>query len=157
MTGQRHVSSIQLRVADINFSGHLDNISIMRMIDEARTHFLGFRGTHEDRFSGGLLEVCGPGVGTLVAQQSIAYIEELWFDLDEPVEVTMWISHLGGASFVLACELRQRAGAPVAVRAECSVVVIGLESKRPWRIPPELRPHFEAYLGPAVKLRPRRS
>lgn len=155
--GRRYVGAVHLRVADLNFFGHLDNVSTLRMVDEARTHFLGFRGTHDDHYTGGLMAAAGPGVQFFIAQQSIEYLGELWFDQTEPAELTMWVSHVGGASVVLPCEIRQRAGAEVAARAETSVVLVDVETRRPWRIPADLRARFEEYLGPPAKLRPRRT
>lgn len=149
-----HVSRVPLRVADLNWSGHMDNVSILRLVDEVRTHFLGH--VHDERgYTGGLVEVCGPGVGFMVGQQVIEYARELWYHASEPAHIEMWISHIGTASFVLACEIRQNADAPVAVRSEAGMVLLDWESRRPWRVTEPVREAFSEYLGPTLQFRPR--
>lgn len=150
-----HVSHVQLRVADLNWSGHMDNISILRLVDEVRTHFLGHVHDIEDGYTGGLIQVCGPGVGIMVGQQIVEYQRELWYDAGSPAHVEMWLSHIGTASFVAACQIRQDAAAPVAVISEASIVMLDWQARLPWRITEPVREAFAEFLGPALRFRPR--
>lgn len=133
----------------------MDNISIMRLVDEVRTHFLGHPHEIEKGYTGGLVEVCGPGVGIMIGQQTIEYVRELWYDPHRPAHVEMWISHIGTASFVTACEIRQHKEAEVAVRSEAGIVLLSWPERRPWRVTEPVREAFSEYLGPALPLRPR--
>ena len=93
--------SIELRLDDVNVAGHVGNTSLLRVIDEARSRFLGYSALGRASHSEGLLEGLGQTVRKVIAQQTIEYRKEVWYS-HHPVIANMWISHVGTSSFALA-------------------------------------------------------
>lgn len=149
-----HVRGYQLRVEDLNPSGHMDNLCILRAFDEARHVMLGMRGPGGVVVAPGMLDAAGPDVTQLVARHRVEYVRELHYDPDHPLDVQIWVCRVGGSSFDLAAEVRQRAGDPVAALIESTTVLIGVADGRPWPMSAEVRTAVTAYLGPAPTFRP---
>lgn len=156
----RFECEIQPRVADLNFGGHVDNVTILRIFDEARTRFLGMPAQdvgHGGRwFSSGLLADCPDSTGILVAQHRIQYQQELWADPDRAFSLSLWVSHLGTSSFAVAGEIRQSAEAPVAALAECSLVLTDRATASPRHLDDGLRARLAQHLGQPPGFRERR-
>lgn len=148
-----HVRSYQLRVEDLNPSGHMDNLCIMRAFDEARHVMLGMRGPGGVVVAPGMLDAAGPGVTQLVARHQVDYVRELHYDPDHPLEVRIWVCRVGGSSFDLAAEVRQRAGDEVAAVIASTTVLLDVATARPWPMSEEVRIAISSYLGPAPAFR----
>ena len=148
-----HERSYQLRVEDLNPSGHMDNLCILRAVDEARHVLLGMRGPGGVVVAPGMLDAAGPGVTQLVARHHVEYVRELHYDPDQPLDVRIWVCRVGGSSFDLAAEVRQRPEGPVAAVVESTTVLIDVAAGRPWAMSEEGRGAVTAYLGPAPTFR----
>src|SRR5690606_23729042 len=101
---------VPLRWADLNAYGHVHNVAIQPLREEARTA-ASWAHPSADRSATALLDA-GPGATTrtLVARQEVEYLLPLAYRR-EPVTVEMWIGHLGGASIEVCYEVcTQEAG-----------------------------------------------
>lgn len=147
---------VQLRFDDVNLAGHVGNTSIVRLIDEARTIFLGFRepGRPGDRH--GVLGVLDEQVDRLVGQQTVEFHDELWYSR-EPVAVTLWVTHIGTSSFSLASTISTHVGHAPVVTSEATMVLVHRGTGAAWRIDDTVRGRLTRYLGDPVMLRPRPS
>lgn len=64
---------------DLNASGHLDNLQILRAVDEARHRLLGVGEPGGPQILAGLLQPAPPEVAMLVAAHRVEYRRELWY------------------------------------------------------------------------------
>lgn len=145
---------VHLRFDDVNAAGHVGNVAITRIVDEARTAFLGHSLNGGPGYQGGILEGVGAGVGRLVAQQTVEFQRELWYS-PEPVVVHAWVSHLGRTSFSLACTISAAAEATPAVLAESTIVLTDRATGGSRPIDEALREVLRSHQGAPLPLRPR--
>lgn len=148
-----HRGRYQLRVEDLNPSGHMDNLCILRAVDEVRHVLLGMRGPGGVVVVPGMLDAAGPGVTQLVASHQVDYLRELHYHPSEQLAVEMWVCRVGSSSFDLAAEVRQDLEAPVAARVRSTTVLIDVAAGAPWRMSDRVRADITAYLGPELTFR----
>ena len=148
-----HRGRYQLRVEDLNPSGHMDNLCILRAVDEVRHVLLGMRGPGGVVVVPGMLDAAGPGVTQLVASHQVDYLRELHYHPSEQLAVEMWVCRVGSSSFDLAAEVRQDLEAPVAARVRSTTVLIDVAAGAPWRMSDVVRADITAYLGPQLTFR----
>ncbi|QCB94072.1 acyl-CoA thioesterase [Cellulomonas shaoxiangyii] len=157
---------VQLRWSDMDAYGHVNNVEMLRLLEEARieafwSHPAGPDGTRPDGAWPTAVLDAGPGTGlaTLVARQEIEYVRPLGYRRS-PVVVEMWIGHLGGASLDVCYEVRDApaaadASAPYA-RAVTTLVLVDAATGAPQRIAAEQRTAWEPFVEEPVQLRRRR-
>ena len=148
-----HRGRYQLRVEDLNPSGHMANLCILRAVDEVRHVLLGMRGPGGVVVVPGMLDAAGPGVTQLVASHQVDYLRELHYHPSEQLAVEMWVCRVGSSSFDLAAEVRQDLEAPVAARVRSTTVLIDVAAGAPWRMSDRVRADITAYLGPELTFR----
>jgi acyl-CoA thioesterase FadM len=151
--GSRLGWDYQVRVSDLNPGGHLDNLHILRVADEARFRLLGRR----DPFTGvlvlsGGLDAMPAEVHSLVAGLRADFLRELHFAGD-PLWVTTWVCRLGRCSFDLAAEVHQSAQEPPAARLLTTLVLVDSNTATPWPLDEDVRSGLAAYLGDPPQLR----
>lgn len=105
---------VQLRWSDMDAYAHVNNVEMLRLLEEARIEaFWRLPGALDGApapagvatWPTAVLDA-GPGAATstLVARQEIEYLRPLGYRR-EPVVVDMWISHIGGASLDVGYEV----------------------------------------------------
>lgn len=103
---------VQLRWSDMDAYGHINNVEMFRVLEEAR---IAAFWTHPHPGDGGgwptAVIDAGPDAETvmLVARQEIEYLRPLGYRR-APVIVELWIGHLGGASIEVCYEVHDGAG-----------------------------------------------
>lgn len=148
----RHVVSYASRVEDVNIAGHLDNLAILRAVDEARNEFLGM-----PRLPGlpGIFDGFGAGVAPFVVAHRAEYRQELHHVPGAPLEVSLWVCRLGSTSLDVAAQVCQAPGAPVALVSTTTVVLMTFAAvsadqpptaPRPWPVDEPARSALAAYL-----------
>lgn len=157
---------VQLRWSDMDAYGHVNNVEMLRLLEEARieafwSHPAGPDGTRPDgAWPTAVLDASpGSGLATLVARQEIEYVRPLAYRRS-PVVVEMWLGHLGGASLDVCYEVRdapaaRHASAPYA-RAVTTLVLVDVATGAPQRIAAEHRAAWEPFVEEPVRLRRRR-
>lgn len=146
---------IQARLRDMNLGGHVDNVEVLRVLDEARLLFLRFADLPDGDGRPGLFRDIPPGVADLAGSQRVDYHSEMRFVPFQPFLVRMWVAHVGRSSFAVDYELRVAADHPPAVTAETTMVLFDTAAQRSWPMTEEVRSAFETYRGAPVALRPR--
>ncbi len=165
---------VQLRWSDMDAYGHINNVEMFRVLEEARiaafwTH------PHPGDDGGWPTAVidAGPDAATvmLVARQEIEYLHPLGYRR-APVIVELWIGHLGGASIEVCYEVHDGAGgaeapvptgdgagAPAVVyaRACTTLVLVDPATGSPRRLTVAERTSWAPYAGPLLALRRRGS
>ena len=141
---------VRLRWSDMDAYGHVNNVELLRLLEEARIEAFwahpaeaGPSGGTADRstWPTAVLDA-GPGArtSTLVARQEVEYLRPVGYRR-EPVVVDMWIGHLGGASIDVCYEVHDAApaegasgtGGPYA-RAVTTLVLVDTATGAPRRI-----------------------
>jgi acyl-CoA thioester hydrolase len=152
---------ITLRWADLDAYGHVNNVEVLRLLEEARIAAFWRHG--EDPAPTAVLE-SGPEAAThtFVASAEVEYLAPIGYHRD-PVVVEMWIGHLGGASIdvcyrILAPADHRPGGdrAEVAhVQARTTIVVVDAATMRPRRLSDAERAAWLPYCEEPITFRRR--
>ena len=157
---------VQLRWSDMDAYAHVNNVEMLRLLEEARieafwSHPVDADGTRPDGgWSTAVLDA-GPtsGMSTLIARQEIEYLLPLGYQR-RPVVVEMWIGRLGGASLEVCYEVRDRPaaedGSAVYARATTTIVLVDTTTGQPQRIGPAERAAWAPFVEEPVTFRRRR-
>ncbi len=120
--GNRHVLHRQMRFADIDSLGHVNNVRFLDYLEDARMAMLYLDPVRQGGRS---------HRGLVVARHEIDYRRPLTFRT-EPVRVETWVTELSAAKFGLAYEIRD--DAEIFVRARSVLVAYDVENARPRRL-----------------------
>ena len=136
---------IQLRWGDQDAYGHINNVAIMRILEEARARAF-WSGSADPQETGILPPLeSGQPVWTLVADFQLKYRQQLDYQR-EPVIVEMAISAIGGASFVINYGLKAAAEDPTPkVTAASTMVMVDSATGRPQRIDAQTLSRLQAW------------
>lgn len=162
----RLVIPVPMRWRDIDGYGHINNVAVLQVLEEARIAAF-WRSEQQPGQSGvpasepyptALLD-SGPGapLQTVVASQSIEYLRPIRYER-MPLTVQLWLGKLGTASIDVCYEVTEAAPpAPgPAAKALASLVLVDGVSGSPRRIPDQVRQAWEPYVeDPVVFRRPR--
>lgn len=148
---------VPLRWADLDAYGHVNNVEVLRLLEEARIAAFWRHDAVAGSLSTAVLDA-GPSAGThtLVARQEVEYLLPISYRRD-PLVVEMWLGHLGGAS-IDVCYLLTTGDGPdraVFVQATTTLVLIDASTGRPRRITADERAVWEPYLEAPVAMRRR--
>ncbi len=158
----RIVVSVQLRWSDMDAYAHVNNVEMLRLLEEARIEAF-WRHPAPPADGGWPTAVldAGPGAqtATLVASQEIEYLRPLGYRRS-PVAIALWIGHLGGASIDVCYEvtdLPDTSGTPVEVyaRARTTLVLVDAGTGAPRRISSAERAAWQEYVEEPVRIRRR--
>jgi acyl-CoA thioester hydrolase len=178
---------VQLRWADLDAYGHVNNVQMLQLLEEARIEaFWSHPGGTDTAGRPTAVIDAGPGAltTTLVARQEIEYLRPLSYRR-APVVVQLWLGHLGGASIDVCYEVHDAvpavrrdavpddapddrpddahggadAGVPTPpyAQATTTVVLVDTATGRPRRITDEERAAWSPFLEDPIVLRRRRS
>ena len=147
---------VPLRWADMDAYGHVNNVAVLRLLEEAR---IAVFWQHPEAADAGSWPTAvldaGPGAAThtVVARNEIEYLQPIGYRRD-PVTVELWIGRMGGASIEICYEVviepPEAGQRTVAVRATTTVVLLDAATARPRRISDTERAAWEPYLEPAI-------
>lgn len=128
---------IHLRWGDADAFGHINNATVMQLLEEARTRGFWKSETGDDVAAFPKLSA-DSAVWSVVSEMQIKYLRQLEYQT-APVEVTLWVEKLAGASFDVLYELRTDPEKDPHVRARSTIVTIDASTGRPCRLPAEMR------------------
>ena len=130
-----------MRWADLDMLGHVNNVTYVDYLQEARVDMLRVHGSH-GHGQADLAE------GVVVVRHEVTYLRPLLFNF-EPVLIECWVTDIRAASFTMAYEIfresRSRPGERnVFARATTVLTPFVFAEERPRRITPEERDHARA-------------
>lgn len=150
---------IDLRWADLDAYGHVNNAVMFRLLEEARIQ--AFWHTDDGATAGASTAVIDgrPGADTLtlIARQEIEYLEPLPY-LRQPIDIQLWIGKLGGASLEVCYEVYGPVGvspATLYARASTSIVLVDSASERPRKMHDAERAAWTPYLDEPIAFKRR--
>nr|WP_269809880.1 thioesterase family protein [Kineosporia rhizophila] len=142
---------VPLRWSDSDVYGHVNNVMLLRLLEEARVSAL-----EPDFLEGGLS--AGAGTGLLVARQEIEYFVPLTWRA-APVAIDLWVTRIGASDFELGYEVLEEGpeGPPVVyARAETTLFAFDLAAQRPRRLAELERKKLLEWLDEPIRWRRRR-
>lgn len=161
---------VQLRWSDMDAYAHVNNVEMLRLLEEARIEAFW---AHPAPVDGDAAAVppgrdpwptavldAGPGAqtSTLVARQEVEYLRPLGYRR-RPVIVEMWIGHLGGASIDVCYEMHDADATPDGpgpyARAVTTLVLVDAGTGVPRRIDAAERAAWLPYVAEAPVFRRR--
>ncbi|WP_157156476.1 MULTISPECIES: thioesterase family protein [unclassified Diaminobutyricimonas] len=152
---------IRVRWSDLDAYGHVNNASMLRLLEEARIQAFWLDeslvgGEHAVGASTAVI-AAGPEADTvtLIARQEIEYLGAVPY-LRQPLDVQLWIGRLGGASLDVCYEVCTPLGAePFAVYARATTTVVLVDSRQgtPRRISAHEREAWLPYVDEPVKFK----
>ncbi|GAA5029861.1 acyl-CoA thioesterase [Microbacterium fluvii] len=154
--GRLHIP-IHLRWGDLDAFNHVNNTSMLKLLEEARVRAFWLPQPGETAPPTAVIE-SGLAVGTLtlIARQEIEYLAPVPYQRD-PLDVQLWFGKLGGSSIEVCyevCSPIETAGAEgqtVYARATTVVVKVDAATGRPQRLSDVERTAWEPYLGEPIR------
>jgi len=145
---------VTVRWSDIDAYSHVNNAELLRILEEARIHAF-WASPDPDRPPTAVLDATpGSQTATLIARLEIEYLRPIPYQR-APLLVSMWISHLGGASLDLCYEVHDESGAEKYAHALTTIVMADAHTQKPRRVTAPERAAWEPLLGDAPKFRRR--
>jgi len=117
------VAQVALRWADSDSLGHVNNVAMMRLLEEARVRLFSANSEH--------------GIGVLAARHEVDYLRPLFYG-PEPVAIHTWVERIGSASFTVAHLVRSPSGQGVCA-AKTVIVAIDPASGASTPLPEAVR------------------
>ncbi|KQV65841.1 thioesterase [Nocardioides sp. Root122] len=144
----RHLYRCPLRWADLDLLGHVNNVTYVDYLQEARVDM--FRTHAPDSRSEDLAE------GVVVVRHEVTYVSSLTFS-SEPVSVECWVTELRAASFTMAYEIFAEDGdgeRRVFLRARTVLTPYVFATERPRRLNEAEKESLTRLLEPDEPVRP---
>jgi acyl-CoA thioester hydrolase len=134
---------VQLRWADLDLLGHVNNVRLMEFLQEARVALL----TQVGRRIGGAAGDQHHDFSQVVARNEVDYVRPLFLS-EEPVTVTTWVERIGTSSYTLLHEVLDQSG-QMAAQARTVLVVVSPGATSSVPIPDELRAALAELVEPS--------
>ncbi len=150
---------IHLRWGDLDALGHVNNTSMLKLLEEARLRAFwlpehGGEAAPTAVFDMSVLEGGGERA-TLVARQEIEYLRPVPYG-HRPLDVQMWIGKIGGSSLEICYEVFSPAGDEAQIlyaRSSAVVVLVDTATGRPTRLTEAERAAWMPFLGAPIEYR----
>jgi acyl-CoA thioester hydrolase len=149
---------IGLRWSDLDAYGHVNNASMLRLLEEARIQAFWVADHAEEAVGGTTAVLDGrPGADTLtlIARQEVEYLAPIPYQR-QPLDVQLWLARLGGASMEVDYEVHAPQGAEPDVLytlASTTIVLVDATTGRPRRMSDRERSAWEPYVDEPVRFR----
>ncbi|MEV5071439.1 acyl-CoA thioesterase [Microbacterium sp. LMI12-1-1.1] len=153
--GRRLHIPIHLRWGDLDAFNHVNNTSMLKLLEEARVRAFWLPEPGEDAPDTAVLDSSiFSGMLTLIARQEIEYLAPVPYQR-HPLDVQMWFGKLGGSSIEVCYEVRSPVetgadGQTLYARATTVIVKVDAASGRPLRLSPEERSAWRPYIGEPI-------
>ncbi|MDO4919854.1 thioesterase family protein [Kocuria sp.] len=143
--------AVPLRWGDMDPYGHVNNVEVIRVLEEARIAAFGVPvGTGEQvvppRIP--LFSALPEGTQALIAEHRVRYLRPLEYR-NVPVDVRVWVVSARAATLVLGFEILDSADGAACVRAQTQLAFFVPESRTVLRLTREQRALVEPYTAPS--------
>lgn len=131
----RYTLPYKVRIADINYGGHVSNAAVLSFFQDGRIGYLAALG--------GFSEMDIGGCGIILPEAHALYRAEMF--LNDELLIGVRIDSLKNSSFVMAYRM-ERAGV-VTAEGTTALVAFDYQKRRPCRLPPVFRKAVEEFEG----------
>lgn len=152
---------IHLRWGDLDALGHVNNTSMLKLLEEARLRAFWYSDGEGEPLPTAVFDMdvldSGGDRATLIARQEIEYLRPTPYT-QRPLDVRMWIGTMGGSSADICFEVYSPVGDAEPVlyaRATAVVVLVDTASGRPIRWSATEREAWAPYVGEPIEYRRR--
>lgn len=142
----------RLRWSDLDAYGHVNNVEVLRLLEEARVQALWQADDESERGSSPSSAILDARLGSntlsIIARTEIEYLKTIDFRRS-PLDVQVWIGRLGGADLEVCYEVGSPIGAEpfeLYARASTTVVLVDAATMRPRRLSVEERAAWLPFL-----------
>lgn len=133
----RHIYQCPVRWSDMDVYGVVNNVSFLRLLEEARVDFIWRLGAEQgDAFFSG---------GSVVVRHAIEYKRPL-VHRHEPVAIHMWVSEVRAAAVTIEYEVRD--GDTLCALASTTMAPFNYQGRYPRTMSDEETAFFERFLDP---------
>lgn len=146
-----HIPTL-LRWGDLDAYGHVNNVEILRLLEEARIQALWMPDDESERAGSAPSAVLDARLGSatlsIIARTEIEYLGTIEYRRS-PLDIEVWIGRLGGADIDVCYEIRSPLGAgpsELYARATTRVVLCDAQTMKPRRLTPEERAAWKPYV-----------
>ncbi|MFT2692768.1 acyl-CoA thioesterase [Clavibacter zhangzhiyongii] len=146
---------VHLRWADLDAYDHVNNVEVLRLLEEARVRAFWRGDADGDGVDPGMALIdasAGAATMTMIARQEVEYLRPISYGR-RPLDVQVWLGRLGGSSLEACYELRSPAGvepSELYARASTTIVLVDSVTGRPRRITDEERAAWADYVEEPV-------
>lgn len=123
-----------VRIADINYGGHVSNAAVLSFFQDARIAYLKQFGYSE-------LDIGGCGI--ILPEAHVRYLAEMF--IGEELRIGAWVSELRNSAFVMEYGI-ERNGTPTA-RGTTNLVAYDYRIRKPCRLPELFRDALRKFEG----------
>jgi acyl-CoA thioester hydrolase len=145
---------IHLRWGDLDAFNHVNNTSMLKLLEEARVRAFWAPEDGEPPYPTAVVSSgIDTGVLTLIARQEIEYLRPVPYQRD-PLDVQLWFGRLGGSSMEVCYEVFSPLGSSeqhLYARSSATVVLVDAPTGRPIRLTQEMREAWEPYVGDPIR------
>lgn len=143
---------IPMRWGDMDPYGHVNNVEVVRMLEEARIAAFGIPvGTGEQVIPPvvPLFDTLPEGTQALIAEHRIKYLKALEYR-NVPAPVRVWIVKAAGAALILGIEILDSATGAVCVRAHTQLAFYDPAQQRVLRLTRDQQEALNPWSGPPL-------
>lgn len=158
----RHHVPIRLRWADLDAYNHVNNSTMLTLLEESRVRAFWASpgvgdGPEPDRPLAVIDAAAGARTLTLIARNEVEYLAPIPYQ-PEPLDVQLWFGKLGAASAEVCYEVWSPVGPPESERtrytiAASTIVFIDAETSRPRRMSDAEREAWTPFVEEPVRFR----
>ncbi|MFB8386639.1 acyl-CoA thioesterase [Microbacterium sp. NPDC055910] len=156
--GRVHIP-IHLRWGDLDALGHVNNTSMLKLLEEARLRAFWLPEGDAEAAPTAIFDMTvlegGGERATLVARQEIEYLRPVPYG-HRPLDVQLWISKIGGSSIEVCFEVFSPLGDDPQVlyaRSSAVVVLVDVAAGSPTRLTAHERSTLSPFLGDPIRYR----
>ena len=128
MEGFRFSTPYAVRVADVNYGGHVSNAAVLNYFQDARIAYLAHLGTFSELNLG---EDCG----IILPEAQVRYRAEMFFG--DALEIGVRISEVRNSAFVMAYRIER--GGQTTAEGTTALVAFDYATRKPRRLPADFR------------------
>ncbi|PLX95244.1 MAG: esterase [Desulfuromonas sp.] len=129
----------RVRVADVNYGGHVANSAVLNFFQDARIAYLAALGDYSE------LEI-GDGCGMILPEAQLFYRAEMF--LNDDLQIGVKVQELRRSALVMAYRI-ERDGV-VTAEGTTNLVAFDYGKRKPSRLPVSFREAVEAFEGEGV-------
>ncbi len=150
---QRLHIPIHLRWGDLDAFNHVNNTSMLKLLEEARVRTFWVADAGDTAPSTAVIRSgISAGSLTLIARQEIEYLAPVPYRR-ESLDIQLWFGKIGGSSIDVCYEVFSPIGdspQTLYARATSVVVMVDAQTGRPTRLSAEMRSAWTPYLGDPI-------
>jgi len=135
MEGYRFTIPYIVRVADVNYGGHVSNAAVLSFFQDARIAYLGHLGPFSELDIG--------GCGIILPEAQVRYLAEMF--LGDQLTIGVRVTEVRNSAFVMSYRIERQGGATA--EGTTNLVAFDYQARKPRRLPQAFREAVSVFEG----------